>query len=828
MRRRLRVALAAWALSSLAPSAFAIQQRQLEIVTPRGGTRGTTVEVLLQGLDLANPREILFYRPGIAAEGFETLPPLTQPHGLNHGGKAAEQVRVRFRIAPDCPLGEHPFRLRTDTTLSTMATFWVGPFPTIAEAEGGQGGNDTPDRAQPIPLNSTVAGVIHEGGKLDRDLYRVDLKGGQRLGVEVDSMRPCMMAYGGSEYDLMARVLDAGGRELARNDDNGLHVQDPLISFVAPVDGSYLVEVRQRIFRNHHWGFYRLHVGDFARPLAVYPAGGKAGESLAVRLLGDASGEETQVVAIPAKSGPFDFFPGPEGHQPPSAMTLRSSPYGNVLEAGPGVEAPAPGVPIALNGLIEAPGDVDSFRLPFRKGASYRIRAFAGSLGSLLDAKIRLRPVDAPVDAVEREADDSRMADRDLFGLSNELQPRDLLDPSFVFTPAKDGDYVLEVGDTRGMGGSTFVYRVEVEPVGDSVFTYVASTANDSFEANRVTGFIVPRGNRWTINVLLGEGPGNRYKGDLDLIALGLPDGVEMIAPRVAAGSRMVPVQFVASPSAAEGAALIEILARPTTPGVELASGSRQGFSFVNQSGGHAFHHVAVDRFGLAVTRPAPFHLELEEPRVALSRGGELALAVKLVRHDGFDEAVDFQADWLPPGLAGESAVTFSPGQSEARFAIHADARARPGQYRIAMNATTTGGFVYTGVGRTRVSSSFVTLTVSEPYLTVDLHRSAIERGGRGVIVGDIRHLKPFPGTASATLKRLPVGVSLAGPPVRISTGDERVKFPIEATAEALVGQYPGLLCEVTVEENGQVIRQQAGTGTLRVDPRRGSIDAKP
>ena len=180
MKRSLRAVWLGWLL--LAPSAIAQQQRQVEIVMPRGGSRGSTVEVLLQGRDLANPREILFYRPGIAAEGFETLAPLEHPIGLAHRGTAAEQVRVRFRIAPDCPLGEHPFRLRTDTTLGTLGTFWVGPFPTIAERESGQGQNDTPDRAQPIPLNSTVAGVIHEGGKLDRDLYRVDLKAGQSAG----------------------------------------------------------------------------------------------------------------------------------------------------------------------------------------------------------------------------------------------------------------------------------------------------------------------------------------------------------------------------------------------------------------------------------------------------------------------------------------------------------------------------------------------------------------------------------------------------------------------------------------------------------------------
>ncbi len=579
------------------------------------------VDVLLQGMDLANPREVLFYRPGIVAVDFETLPPLRHPHGLNHGGRAVEQVRVRFQIAQDCPPGEHPFRLRTATTLSTLATFWVTPFPTIDEREGGVGGNDSPDRAQPIPLNSTIAGKIHEGGKLDRDLYRVDLKKGQRLGVEVDSMRLCMMAYGGSEYDLMAMVLDAEGHELARNDDNGLHVQDPLISFVAPSDGAYLIEVRQRIFRPHHWGFYRLHVGEFARPLAVYPAGGKSGGSQAVRLLGDAAGEAMQDVAIPEKPGSFEFFPGPEGHRPPSAMTLRSSPFENVLESGSGEETTAPGVPIALNGLIETPGDVDLFRVPLKKGTTYRVRVFAGSLGSLLDPRIWLKAADSSSQANELEADDSRFPNRDMFGLSNELQPRDLLDPSVIFTPERDGDYLLGIGDTRGMGGPTFVYRIEIEPAGNSIYTYVVSTANDSFEANRVTGFIVPQGNRWTINVMLGEGQGNRYKGDLELVATGLPDGVEMIAPRVSAGSTMVPVQFVASPSAAEGAALIEILARPTRPETALESGSQQGFSFVNQSGGHAFHHTLLHRFALAVTQPAPYHIELVAPQVALLAG---------------------------------------------------------------------------------------------------------------------------------------------------------------------------------------------------------------
>ena len=219
---------------------------------------------------------------------------------------------------------------------------------------------------------------------------------------------------------------------------------------------------------------------------------------------------------------------------------------------------------------------------------------------------------------------------------------------------------------------------------------------------------------------------------------------------------------------------MIEILARPTDPGASLASGSTAGV-LVRQPVGRPRLPPRLGRPVRPGRHPSgavPHRAGLAPGR--LCRGGELVPAVRLVRHDGFDEAVDFQADWLPPGLAGESAVTISPGQTEAKFAIHADTRARPGRYRIAMNATTTGGFVYTGVGRTRVSSSFVDLTVSEPYLTIAMHRSAIERGGRGEIVCDINSPQALPrpdlGLVEAPAQRREPGGALR-PGSRPATG---------------------------------------------------------
>jgi hypothetical protein len=42
----------------------------------------------------------------------------------------------------------------------------------------------------------------------------------------------------------------------------------------------------------------------------------------------------------------------------------------------------------------------------------------------------------------------------------------------------------------------------------------------------------------------------------------------------------------------------------------------------------------------------------------------------------------------------------------------------------------------------------------------------------------------------------------------------------VEATDEALLGPVSGLECELILKVSDQEIRQRAGKGTLRIDPR--------
>jgi hypothetical protein len=417
------------------------------------------------------------------------------------------------------------------------------------------------------------------------------------------------------------------------------------------------------------------------------------------------------------------------------------------------------------------------------------------------------------------DADDAKLTDLGMPSARGTWYIKDQMDPVAVFKPGADGEYILGVEDTRGAGAATGVYRVEVEPLRDAVYTHI--TMNEGYQIPRLNGMIVPQGNRWTMDVQLAQGIGNNYKGDLVMEALGLPRGVSMIAPPINKGMNRVPVQFVADSGAEQQAALVELRVRPVDGAVRLDSGSRQGFALVNRGGEMPLHFVWLDKYVLAVTQPAPFQVELGQPDAPLSQNGEIELKVKLVRNEGFKDPVEIQTDWLPPNVSKEGSVTIAAGKNEGVFHIHADAKAAAGSYKIAMNASTTGGDGFSGIGRVRVSSAFVDLKIAEPMLTIELKRAAVERGQSSEIMGVVKPGKAFTENASVVLKRLPKGVQMLDPAPKITPRDTEVTFKIKADADALAGLYKDITCEVTVVKDGQTIHQQTGSGILRIDPAR-------
>ena len=791
-------------------------------VAPRCGPRGTTVEVTMTGNCLEEPQEVIFYRPGIRASKpvFETV---TIPGDGRDRSPATHDSRLtcRFEIAADCPLGEHPFRVRTARELSTVSTFHVTPFPVVDENEQTANANDTIDTAASVAANVTVRGRLGGGESGDVDLYKVPTVAGQRLAVEVDAVRIADIRYGDTEYDLGVRILDDAGRELAASDDSPLHVQDPVAAVRLPRDGFAFVEVRRSVFIPREVA-YCIHIGTNSRPLAAYPPGGQAGSALAVKLLGDPLGDRDETIAVPAETGMFEHF-----GDAPSPLLLRSSPFPNLLEDTAAAETRIESLPVAINGIIEKSGDVDTYRVSAKKGDRLRLRVFAATLGSPLDAAIRIRPVtpgDTPA-PVELQADDATLVDRDIFGITAHggSTLKDTLDPSVIWEPKTDGDYLLEFTDASDSGSPLSVYRVEIEPPADAVNLVLTSTAFYWHECVRTSGLAVPQGGRWTVNVSLPPGQGSRFNGDLELVAHGLPDGVRLVSPPVPAGQTLWPVQFVADATAASGSAVITLEARPVDRTKTIVSRCQQNLPFCNHSGGDAWRTVRLDRFMMAVTDPAPFLIGITPPTAPLVRGGELSIPVKIVRREGFDEPVEFQLGWVPAGLSPEPQGVFEPGQTEAVLRISAAANAPLGIRPLVITASTTQGYEpgwYLGAGRVRVSSDIASIVVAEPFVSLASQPESVRRGERKRFTWSVQQKSPFDGTATVKLVGLPKGVNVVEPLPVITKDSTELAFEIEASDEALMGAVKGLACDVIVQAAGQEIRQRSGSGTLRIDPK--------
>ena len=401
---------------SFVPSISAVEPG-LGSISPSGLQRGKDTEVTYSGGRLADAQELLFYSPGLTVKKIEPV---------NDGA-----VKASVSVAPDCRMGIHAVRVRTATGISNLMTFTVGPFPDVPEVEP----NTDFAKPQVIAINSTVTGVVENE---DVDHFVVEAKKGERITAELEGLR-----LGRTFFDPYLAILNSARFELARSDDNALLNQDCLCSIVAPEDGKYVIQVRESAYGGDGNCVYRLHVGNYPRPTAVYPAGGRPGEQLTVKWIGDAGGEFTSQVTLPANvAGDHGLYAQDDRGISPSPNMVRVSALQNALEMEPNdapAQASATGpAPLALNGIIEKPGDVDYFKFSAKKGEQYDIRCYArGTLRS---------PLDSVMSVLNAQG-------AGIAGNDDAVGPDSLI----RFAVPADGEYLIAINDHLRQGGPNFV-----------------------------------------------------------------------------------------------------------------------------------------------------------------------------------------------------------------------------------------------------------------------------------------------------------------------------------------------------------------------------------
>jgi hypothetical protein len=777
------------ALLTLAPPVLAINP-VVRVMKPTGGRRGTEVVVTFTGQRLADARGILFYEHGITATKVEA-------------GKD-DVVKATFRISPEMQPGLYDFRLITATGISPLKTFSVGLLEEISEIEP----NNDFASPQPIPMNVTVNGVA---GNEDVDYYSIKAKKGERITAEIEGIR-----LGLTLFDPYVAILNAKRFELGSSDDAPLIWQDGLVSVVAPEDGTYIIVAREAAYAGNANCLYRLHVGNFPRPTATVPSGGKAGEQVNVRWIGDVLGERTTRVTLPSSlDHHFGLLAHDEQGSAPFANVFRLSRYGNTLEVEPN-DSPATATPfvppVALNGVIAKSGDLDRFVFRARKGERYDIRVFARQIRSPLDSVLSIA---ARAGSRVASNDDSTGPD------------------SYVrFSAPADGEYLVTLADHLKKGGPDYTYRVEISPITPLLHL---STPNESLRRGTgVMALAVPKGNRQAILINAAR---SEFRGAVDLSVSGLPAGVTVESDAIGPGTDMIPVLFTAAADAPAAATLATVAGRPVPPAPGVPSEFTSVAELVLGQNNVPFWTRSVESLAVAVTEPAPFSIDAIEPKVPLVRGGTMELKVVAHRKAGFKAPIAVSLPWNPPGVSSRREAVIPENQESTTILLNAGSGAPLNTWKIVVNGTYTeippappaaqGANRRRGRGgRLTVSSGLTKLTIAPQFLTVKFSSASVELGKDVDLAVTIQKAVDFPGEAKVSLIGLPNKVTAQ--PLTITKDSTEVVFQIKTDASSPAGEFKNLFCQVVVTQNGEPITQNLGSGKLRIDKPLPASRSKP
>lgn len=743
---------------------------QVNVISPIGLQRGTSTEIQMSGDQLGDAHQIMFYTPGLEASNIKVI----------DGNKIT--MKVTASADADCDL--HAFRVVTHTGLSNMRLMGVSPFPSVAEVEPN---NDT-GSPQLIAMNSTVNGLV---ATEDTDYYVVEVPQGQMITVEIEGIR---LAHGNNLFDPFVAILDDQGNELASSDDASLVQQDCICGVLAPAAGRYLIAVRDSSYGGSRESFYRLHVGSYARPLAILPSGGKPGELLkatCIDSLGNTWQESFQLPSL--DNDRFKVWSTRGDSVAPSPNFLRVNACENVIELEPNDDYKQVPVlekfPVALTGILQKENDQDWYVFTAKKDQALEFRLFARGM------------IRSPVDGVVEiyKFDGGRLVSNDDSGGGP--------DSALTFKAPADGKYAVCVKDHLGRSGPFHIYRLEIESPQAELVTTIK-------EQERYISQTIPihRGTRMAVNVQLDR---KFINGDTRIVIPDLPPGVVQSDAIVSEKTNTVQLILKAAQDAPLGGMLVDLSARlKQSSGVELVGHMNQRTQLIRGQNNRDVWGVNSDKLAVAVLDPIDFDIEVVAPKVPLVRDGAMGLVVKCKRKEGFTRAVSVRLLDVPSGVSASTSVSIPEGKDQVEIPITANAKASLGVFpltvlatsRVDKNATVT------------VASEFVSLEIADRLFDFQFAKTMAEQGKAAKILVGVSMKRPIEGKVEVEVVGLPPGTTMKVAKLPVGKDTKKLTYVLDVPATARAGNYRTIVCRGTVTNDKGVIMQVNGNGEVQID----------
>ncbi len=750
------------------------QSPTIDEFTPRGGCVGEELELQLSGERLDEVAEVLLPSPDIRAVAYRAEGPT--------------RATLKLAIDRDCPLGEHRFWLVGSRGASQLLTLRVNRFPVVDEREP----NDQPAEALRIDLASDTSGVTIEGKleNADIDCYSIELAEGDRLSVEVEAIR-----LGGVFLDAAIDVIDFNGRQIAFSDNSPLTKQDPHLSFKAPSGGQFVVRVREAAFDGEYGARYRMHIGNFPRPLFAFPPGFQTGTTdTKLSLWGDAIGPfDCRTETLRNEQGIVSFYPSDaKGNLAASPIRLRATTHRNYIETEPNDEFAHANVSgkasVAINGRLAGPSDEDWFAFELPPQKLTELQVFAAQLGS---------PVDSVLEVYDSTGE-LRARNDDGVGHDSTLRLR----------TDETGSYRIRIFDKLRRGGDDCFYRIEVNAFEPQL--ELAVSTNKAMERRESSVITVPRGGR---SAFLVTARRQGVVGPVEIDLANLPPGVSALPIPVAANSHLSTVLLEADDTAGLGATLSALNGTASAEGLKVEGRLQQrvGLTF-GEPRQTIYHSTTLDEIPVVVTDPLPFSISIPATRYFAIVDGRLDLPLELSRAEGFAEAVKVEGLILPSWIETAADETLvDSDDASGTLALYPRERIAPGEYSIILIGTALidGQPVQAATERVKIA-------VEEPYVSAKSERAITEQGTAVELHCELSWLRDFDGPIIATLQGLPPDTSAES--VAVAAGDSAVKFNVQVGRDTPAGIHNTLSIAFDFSRQpAHVIQYAARGGTIEV-----------
>ena len=639
---------------------------QLHRMTPIGINAPGEAELTILGADLEGVDALLFDHPGLKAV-------------------FVKDKVFKVTVPPDIPAGTYDVRAvgRFGVTNPRLLSVTHGLLD-VAEVEP----NNAPDKAQPVVVNSAVNG---QSDGNNQDLFRLTLKQGQRVVID------CQSARLDTEMDPALVLFGPTGQQLASNGD--YYGRDPLIDFLAPADGDYLVEVRDLTYRGGYP--YRLIVTNRPHIETVFPRAVQAGQTVELTVLGQNLGAGSQ--PSPWKSGdlPLDMlklpFTGSTNILPtgayrflenatqhsvlPTAATctlvgeqfapLNANPQillvtdaTTLVEAEPNdtrEQAQPLTLPAVVSARFDRERDVDWYTFETDdKGGAHGFDVYCERIAGRAD----------PYLAVTDEKGNAVGA-LDDFGHRISSFDGHLRDPSGSINLAPKTKYRVMVKDAYGRGGVRYQYVLSIRKPQPDFFVGAIQTSNN------MAGTTVWQGGAEHMDIVVHAKDG--FTDSITISAEGLPPGLHA-GPLTITNNQRGTLVLWADDNAAPWTGPVKLFATAKLGDVTLRREVRAYCRVFNLVGSRETRdHV------FAIRERSPFSLMIEPDRISVEAGKKADVKLRLVRHWGdFKNAVNYQ----PLNFPGQFQLgngTIAADQTEVTLSIMVQAGTRPADYTLAV-----------------------------------------------------------------------------------------------------------------------------------------------